>query len=263
MSAGTHRNGASGPRRELWSGLGALAAVLLVIAIVAATNLGSSKPSSVTVGGTASAMLGASPSAWSETGLGSGAASGSAAARTSSGAAASSAGPSIRATAQAVPRAAPSATPSAAAAALAVPSRAGVGTEQPALAPAEKIGQSEPVAQDVSVRVTGIKATQGVAEGIGERSGPAVRITFELKNNSGRPVSTASAVANVDYGPNRVPADELRGKRPVTFAPSITNGETTTASFVYLVPTDQRGDLRITFFFDPAVPAAQFTGSAT
>ncbi|OMH31375.1 hypothetical protein [Tersicoccus sp. Bi-70] len=272
MSTGTHRNGASGSRRGLWIGLGIVVAVLLVVGIVAGTTLAAgggspvagsttssavpSTTASATKSGTASGTARATASSTAAP-TASGRSTGTAAAATDSSAAGSSAPSSATATAPSA------AAASAAQAAPVLPSGSGKGTEQPSFAAAAKIGQTAPVGQDVSVRVTGITATQGVASAVGERSGPAVRITFELKNNTGRAVSTASAVANVEYGSDRTPADELRGKRPTSFAASIAPGGTATASFTYLVPTDQRGDLRITFFFDPTKPAAQFTGSAT
>src|SRR4051794_16130823 len=96
----------------------------------------------------------------------------------------------------------------------------------------------------MTVRITRITPIVGRATAPGEVGGPALRIALVARNSSSHPISLDGTVVFVSYGPARTPAVELsRGER--RFRGAVAPGGRRGAIYVFTVPKDQRGDLRV------------------
>jgi hypothetical protein len=116
------------------------------------------------------------------------------------------------------------------------------------------------VVQGVQARITDIEAVQGEARGIGEVAGPAVRFRVVVENSTGAAISTEQVVVNVSAGAEDTPALPLSGPGVEGFPPAIEPGTTASATYVYLIPNEQRNVVRIFFNFRIDVPVASFEG---
>ncbi|MHA7278694.1 hypothetical protein ACX80H_02945 [Arthrobacter sp. MDT2-2] len=134
--------------------------------------------------------------------------------------------------------------------------------EPPPVAVAKGFDKATDVVQGVSVRVSGRKAVPGEARGVGEVAGPAVQFTLTVTNRTPEPVSLAEAVVNVEAGSGRVPAELLSGPGAVAFPAEVGAGKTVSGVFVFRIPPDQRGAVRVLFHHQAVTPVAAFEGSA-
>lgn len=118
-----------------------------------------------------------------------------------------------------------------------------------------------PVGPDVSVALSSIEAVDGVAESPGEIAGPSIRFTVTFTNDGDEAYSLAGVVPNVYYGEDLVPAIPLRGPGGQDLPEEVEAGDTATGTFVFNVPEEQRGMVRITVDYDAAEPAVVFEGA--
>jgi hypothetical protein len=157
-------------------------------------------------------------------------------------------------------------------------STAGTGTAAPdstaeaSEAPADPDGRptAAPIAFDedaeplpgVTVTIAGLEAVDGEAAGVGEISGPAVRVSVEFVNDSDAEVDLRTVQVTADAGPDRTASSELSGPGVVPFPSSLAAGERATAVYVFAVPADQRASFRV--FVDSVVtaPVVLFEGAA-
>jgi len=112
----------------------------------------------------------------------------------------------------------------------------------------------------LTVRLTHIHAVKGVAKAPGEISGPAIEVTVVADNAARRQISLDGVVVFLSYGADRAPASEfdtmgtpLRGRLAV--------GSTRTGAYVFAVPSDQRGDVRLEVSYTGEAPTVAFEGS--
>lgn len=122
------------------------------------------------------------------------------------------------------------------------------------------IGTDGEIQPGVSAVITGIESVEGVAQGPGEVGGPSVRFTVTVSNATATPVSLATTVINVDYGDDRTPAGELGNPGGMPFPPEVAAGSSATGTFIYLIPTDRRDQVRIIVDFSIDVPPVTFLG---
>ncbi|MBG0738331.1 hypothetical protein IV500_02650 [Paeniglutamicibacter antarcticus] len=134
-------------------------------------------------------------------------------------------------------------------------------TDQPVAAPV-KLDQTATVKDGITAEVSGLEAVQGEARGIGEISGPSVRFTLTIHNQTKDPISTNSVVVNVRAGTDDIPANSVSGPAVVALPESIAAGESGTATYVYLIPVDQRSAVRIYLNYQANSPIAAFEGAA-
>lgn len=171
-------------------------------------------------------------------------------------------------------------------AAPAVPQDAGKGTPPEAVevnpAPVERKGKSEAelaaIAQPqaapvdfkakkevkggVSATITELTAVQGIATGIGEVAGPAIRFKVTVVNNTAADLSLDRAVIDVSYGKDAAPAGQLSGPGPVAFPASVAPGQTGEGVFVFAVPSEARDKVKIHLNLEAETPIATFAGKA-
>ncbi|MHA7304971.1 hypothetical protein ACX80E_06965 [Arthrobacter sp. TMN-49] len=198
---------------------------------------------------------------------------------TGSAAAPATAGPTS--TAGTTPSASPTAKPSAPAASksaaakptAAAPTTPGSGPDlgkdaalaavpQPVAAPVP-LDKAVTVNPGLGVSVDNIAAVDGVAEGIGEIAGPAIRFTVVVANNSGKDLTTNNFAVTVEYGKDKIPAVQLSGPGTAAFPPVIANKQTASATFVFNVPLAQRQQVRILTSLNASSPIAAFEGAVS
>lgn len=109
--------------------------------------------------------------------------------------------------------------------------------------------------------ITAIEATQGVARAPGEVAGPAIKVSVEATNSSADAISLEGVVVFLSYGEDRTPAAEFRdGSSPL--AGDLAGGAGATGIYVFAVPEDQRGDIRVEVSYTGEAPTLAFEGSA-
>ncbi|WP_166404632.1 hypothetical protein [Labedella endophytica] len=119
-----------------------------------------------------------------------------------------------------------------------------------------------PVGDGVTVALSDLEAVEGEASMPGEIAGPSLRFTVTFANDSDEAYSLLGAVTNVYFGADQTPAIELAEPGGVALPSEVAPGETVTGTFVYNVPTDDRGQVRITVDYAAAEPAVVFEGEA-
>jgi hypothetical protein len=132
---------------------------------------------------------------------------------------------------------------------------------QPVAAPVP-LEAKKTVKSGVSATITEIAAVQGVATGIGEVAGPAVRFKVTVVNDTATALSLDGALVDVSYGNDEEPATSLSGPDPVAFPSSVAPGSSGTGVFVFAVPPDTRDKLTIHFSLEAETPIATFAGQA-
>ena len=113
----------------------------------------------------------------------------------------------------------------------------------------------------ITVSVDRVEAVQGKGQGPGQISGPAVRFTVKLGNASSDAIDTSLAVVNVDAGHGHVPAILLSGPGAVAFPASVGPGQSATGTYVFLIPNDQRDQVRIFFNYKVSSSIVAFEGA--
>jgi hypothetical protein len=171
----------------------------------------------------------------------------------------------------------PSSTPTSAGAATPTPSSAVPDATAPATpsadsgdgddtrATAEPVPFDTPaeIAPGVSASVGSITAVTGVASGVGESGGPAIRFEVTITNAGAEAIDLQNARVTVDSGADLVPASELSGGPDIVpFPASLEPGASATAAYVFTVPVEARSDVRITLDYLASVPFALFVGAA-
>jgi hypothetical protein len=119
------------------------------------------------------------------------------------------------------------------------------------------------IASGVSATVGSMTAVTGVASGIGESGGPAVRFEVTITNDGDEAIDLQNVRTLVDYGPDASPASQLSGgPNIVAFPASLEPGASATAAYVFTVPVESRSDVRVTVDYLASVPFALFVGAA-
>jgi hypothetical protein len=129
-------------------------------------------------------------------------------------------------------------------------------------APPVGLDASPVVAPGVTLRVKGVTAVDGAASLPGEVTGPAVRVELELTNSSGASVDLASTVVGLAYGAERIPANTFSTGTSSLVGP-VDTGSSATGVYVFAVPADEQGTLRLSVDYMVGVPVVVFEGSAS
>lgn len=132
---------------------------------------------------------------------------------------------------------------------------------QPTAAPVE-LTAKKAVKGGVTATITEMTAVQGVATGIGEVAGPAVRFKITVVNATATPLSLDRALVDVSYGKDDAPASQLSGPDPVAFPASVAAGASGAGVFVFAVPLEARDTVKIHFNLEADTPIATFAGRA-
>ena len=117
------------------------------------------------------------------------------------------------------------------------------------------------VTDDLTISISGITAVDGVASGVGEVGGPSLSFTVSATNSGPDAVSLQSTVVGLAYGQNLTPSNEL-GSAGTPLPGEVAAGQTVTGSYVFVVPVEQRSDVRISVDYRAGIPVVVFEGSA-
>ncbi|WP_051973021.1 hypothetical protein [Cryobacterium sp. MLB-32] len=180
--------------------------------------------------------------------------------------------------------AAPSSTPIAAPSGTATPSAAppappvsaqNPATDAPVSAPEGPALPAAPVEQapvalteaamavpQVVVTLGSLEAVDGLAQGPGEVAGPALRFTVTVRNGTDASVSLASTVVNVYAGLDQTPSIDLAEPGGVPLPDEVKPGQSATGTFVFAVPQESRGVVKISVDYSAGVPVVVFQGPA-
>lgn len=130
-----------------------------------------------------------------------------------------------------------------------------VETKEPV--PLDSVGDFE---TGLTVQLASIDSVQADAKAPGEISGPGLRVTVAASNEKGSPVSLDGVVVFLSYGDDQAPAS-LFGTSSEPLRGELAGGESRTGTYVFAVPPDQRGDVRVEISYTGSAPTVAFTGS--
>lgn len=145
--------------------------------------------------------------------------------------------------------------------AFAPPRAVGAIDEPPPVAAAKGFGEAADLARGVSAEVTALQSVEGEARGIGEVGGPAVRVTLEVTNSTGEPISLAEAVVNAETVADRAPAEQLSGPGAIPFPVQVGPGQTVSGVVVFRISAEHRDAVRVLFHYRAVSTVAVFEGS--
>lgn len=137
-----------------------------------------------------------------------------------------------------------------------------------AIVPTQPVTTAQPVPLDsvgdfgtgLVVRLSDMTTVQAEATAPGEIAGPAVRLTVEAVNDGTEPVSLDGVVVFLSYGEERSPASQF-GSLSDPLAGELAADGSRTGSYVYAVPPDGRGDIRVEISYTGSAPTVAFEGA--
>jgi len=133
---------------------------------------------------------------------------------------------------------------------------------EPVTEPPVAIDKPADFGTGVTARIEKFEAVQGVGQGPGEVSGPALSVTIVLVNDTSAAVSLDTMVVELYSGPDAAPGLPLSGSGAALFSGMLGAGESTTGVYVFGVPADQRDQVQITVSYTPGAPTVLFEGAA-
>lgn len=119
-----------------------------------------------------------------------------------------------------------------------------------------------PVAVDggPTVSVRRIESVTGEAVLPGEVSGPAVRVTVEVKNGSAKAIDLTTAAVTLFAGSSDLQASPVTKPAGKAFPSEVEPGRTAEGAFVFELPEGQRADVRIEVDLSVSDPLIAFEG---
>ena len=129
--------------------------------------------------------------------------------------------------------------------------------EQPPVA----LDASPVVTDGITLRVESLTAVDAAAALPGEVAGPGVSVVLVVDNAADQPFDLSTTVVNVYSGAAGTPADAVStGTSP--FPGEAPAGTTTTATYVFAVPAEERDQVRVTVDTAVDLPTVVFEGAA-
>ena len=135
--------------------------------------------------------------------------------------------------------------------------------------PVDPVATKEPVALDktaefsggLTARLTSIDSVRGKATRPGEIAGASLKFTVAVENKTGKAVDLNGVVIFVSYGKDRTPAAELMsGTNPLPNRVAVDS--TQIGQYVFAVPKDERGLVRVEISYTGSAPTVAFEGRA-
>ncbi|MFJ6678200.1 DUF4352 domain-containing protein [Microbacterium sp. NPDC091382] len=116
------------------------------------------------------------------------------------------------------------------------------------------------VAGGPTVSVSRIESVRGEAVLPGEVSGPAVRVTVEVKNGSEKSIDLTTAAVTLYAGSTDLQASPITKPAGRAFPSEVGPGKTVEGAFVFELPESQRTDVRIEVDLSVSDPLIAFEG---
>jgi hypothetical protein len=114
----------------------------------------------------------------------------------------------------------------------------------------------------VTAAVASVEAIDGVGQGRGNVSGPALRVTVTITNGTDEDLDLGGVAVDLTHGTDAVPASPLDDPSQAPFSGSLEPGETAEGVYVFNVPPDDRGTVTVSVGHRAGAPFMVFTGSA-
>jgi hypothetical protein len=136
-------------------------------------------------------------------------------------------------------------------------------TDAPGLLPAAQpvaLADTSQVGDGIRARLVEIRAVDAHARIPGEVSGPALRVTVELTNTSGSPVSVDGVAVNIYTGADGTPAAPVTEQDGTPLHGPLAPGASAQGAYAFTVPVDQRDLVTVTVAVAPQAGTAVFSG---
>tara|TARA_R110002020_G_scaffold214865_6_gene422052 strand:- start:8127 stop:8825 length:699 start_codon:yes stop_codon:yes gene_type:complete len=125
------------------------------------------------------------------------------------------------------------------------------------------LDQTAEPTEGVTVALVSIEAVEGEASGPGEVAGPALRVTVRVQNGTGEPKPLQRTIVTLSYGTDQRPATEFQRSGSAPLAGEIAAGGAAEGVYVFAVPQDQRGQIRVSVDLDTDATILLFEGAAS
>lgn len=116
----------------------------------------------------------------------------------------------------------------------------------------------------MTAKIVKIVPVHSVGQGVGEVSGPAIKVTIKLENGTPRPISLKQVTVNTYYGKASVPAIAIFGdpsSKP--FTGDVASKGTSSGVYIFDVPESQRSNVSISVSYAALSPIVVFKGAVT
>lgn len=113
----------------------------------------------------------------------------------------------------------------------------------------------------VAISLAKVEAVQGEASVAGETSGPALRVTLHLENDSDAPVNLDYVAVNLYSGADRAPAPSIMHPGGSPLSGTLQRGASTDGVYVFTISDTDRSDVLIGVDYVAGQPTVTFEGS--
>jgi len=113
----------------------------------------------------------------------------------------------------------------------------------------------------VTAQLRKIEYVTGKAVAAGEISGPAVRLTVRLTNDTDEPLDLSYVAVNAYVGPDRAPASTFVRPGAKPFGGVLEPGESGAGVVLFAISEEQSDDVTVTVDYGADVPALAFQGA--
>jgi hypothetical protein len=117
------------------------------------------------------------------------------------------------------------------------------------------------ITDGLTAAITKFEAVDGVAKTPGEVSGPSVRMTVVITNATTKAEALNAVNVTAYYGSALTPALELSEPGGAQMPTTVAAGKTATGVYVFTIPTDQRGNVRVEVDYSVKVKPLIFQGA--
>ncbi|MCI2956175.1 hypothetical protein MN032_00615 [Agromyces atrinae] len=102
-----------------------------------------------------------------------------------------------------------------------------------------------PIENGITIAVTGLESVEGEAQIPGEVSGPAIRVTVDLRNDSAETISLRQTIVNLYYGDSLTAGNPILQPGGAPLPEEVAAGASATGVYVFSVPADDRERVRV------------------
>lgn len=147
----------------------------------------------------------------------------------------------------------------------------GSGTEAPPVetgdaddlpVPLDPVPLDEPAdfGDEVSASLVAVEGFQAEGRGVGEISGPALRVTVRLTNGTGAALSVDAVTVQMFFSADLTPAPEISDEQATVFRGSLESGASAEATYSFSIADEVRDDVSITVSYAPGSSIVVFNG---
>lgn len=123
------------------------------------------------------------------------------------------------------------------------------------------LDQTADFGDEVSAQLLDLEGIQAQGQGVGEISGPAIRVTVQLTNGTGAPLSLDAVTVSLYFAPALTPAPPISDPEAVPFRGSLAAGESAEAIYTFSIGNDDRDDISVTVSHSPSSTMVVFNGA--